>query len=53
VSGELGITEGALKVTVHRLRRRFGELVRAQIAQTVDNPDEIDDEIRELFASLN
>jgi len=53
IAGDLGLTEGALKVTVHRLRRRFGELVRAQIAQTVDNPDEIDDEIRQLFAALN
>jgi len=47
------MTEGAVKVTIHRLRRRFGELVRDQIAQTVEKPDEINDEIRELFAALN
>jgi hypothetical protein len=42
-----------VKVTVHRLRRRFGELVREQIAQTVDDPEAVDDEIRELFAALS
>jgi len=50
---ELNMSEGALKVTVYRLRRRFGELVRAQIARTVDSPEEIDDEIRQLFAALS
>ena len=49
---DLNMTEGAIKVTVHRLRRRFGELLRAQIASTVETPDQIDDEIRELFAAL-
>jgi RNA polymerase sigma factor (sigma-70 family) len=53
VAAELNMTEGAIKVSVHRLRRRFGELVRAQIAQTVDTPEEIDSEIRELCAALN
>jgi RNA polymerase sigma-70 factor (ECF subfamily) len=49
---ELNMTEGAVKVTVHRLRRRFGELVREQIRRTVANADDIDDEIRTLFAAL-
>ena len=53
IATELNMSEGAVKVTVHRLRRRFGELVRAQVARTVNSPDEIDDEIRELFAALN
>lgn len=53
IGAELGMTEGAVKVTVHRLRRRFGELVREQIGQTVEKPEEINDEIRELFAALN
>jgi RNA polymerase sigma factor (sigma-70 family) len=53
IACELKMTEGAVKVTVHRLRRRFGELVRAQIAQTVASPEEIDDEIRQLFAALS
>ena len=49
---ELAMSEGAVKVTIHRLRRRFGELVREQIERTVANPEEVDDEIRELFAAL-
>jgi RNA polymerase sigma-70 factor (ECF subfamily) len=46
----LGMSEGAVKVAVHRLRRRFGELLRAEIAQTVARPEEVDEEIRHLFA---
>ena len=53
LAAELQMSEGAVKVTIHRLRRRFGELIREQIARTVDSPEEIDDEIRELFAALN
>ena len=53
LAGELNMSEGAVKVTVHRLRRRFGELVRGQIERTVASPDEIDDEIRQLFAALS
>jgi len=53
IATELNLSEGAIKVTVHRLRRRFGELVRAQIERTVASPDEVDDEIRELFAALS
>jgi DNA-directed RNA polymerase specialized sigma24 family protein len=48
----LKMTEGALKVAVHRLRKRYGELVRAEIAQTVTSPEEIDEELRYLFAVL-
>jgi RNA polymerase sigma factor (sigma-70 family) len=49
---ELGMTEGAAKVAAHRLRRRYRELLRAEIAQTVAEPSEVDDEIRSLFATL-
>ena len=52
MADELKMSEGAVKVMVHRLRRRFGELVRDQIARTVDSPDKIDEEIRQLFAAL-
>jgi RNA polymerase sigma factor (sigma-70 family) len=48
----LGTSEGAVKVAVHRLRQRYRELLRAEIADTVANPGEIDDEIRNLFAAL-
>jgi len=48
----LGMTEDAVKVAVHRLRRRFGELLRAEIAETVRDPSEVDDEIRHLLGVL-
>jgi DNA-directed RNA polymerase specialized sigma24 family protein len=48
----LGISEGALKVAVHRLRRRFRELLKAEIAQTLDAPEETGEEMRHLFAAL-
>ncbi len=52
IGEELGMSEGAVKVAVHRLRRRFGELLRDEISQTVAEPQEVDDEIRHLFAAL-
>jgi RNA polymerase sigma-70 factor (ECF subfamily) len=52
LAGELGMTAEALKVSIHRLRRRYAELIRAEIAQTVTTPDEIEDELRELFAAV-
>ncbi len=50
---QLQMSEGAVKVAVHRLRRRYRELLRAEIAQTVASENEIDDEIRYLFAALS
>lgn len=52
IASELGLSEGAVKVAAHRLRQRYRERLRAAIAETVDSPDEIDDEIRALFAAL-
>jgi RNA polymerase sigma-70 factor (ECF subfamily) len=49
----LGLSEGAAKVAVHRLRRRFRELVKAEISQTVPGPDDIADEFRHLIAALS
>jgi RNA polymerase sigma factor (sigma-70 family) len=49
---ELGMTEGAVKVAVHRLRRRFGALLREEIGETVSEPSQVDDEIRDLFRAL-
>ena len=48
----LQMTEDAVKVTVHRLRRRFGELLRAEIADTVREPCDVEDEIRHLLGAL-
>lgn len=45
---ELGMSEGAVKVAVHRLRRYFRDLVVEEIAQTVSSPEELDDELRHL-----
>lgn len=47
-----GMTEGAVKTAAHRLRRRCRELIKQQIAQTVADPNEIDHEMRQLFAAL-
>lgn len=52
VAESLGMSEGAVRVAAHRLRRRYRELLRAQIAQTVAGPGEVDDEIRHLFEAL-
>ena len=52
VGRRLGFSEGAVKVAVHRLRRRYGEAVRAEIARTVESSEEIDDEIERLFEAL-
>jgi hypothetical protein len=48
----LGMTENAVKVAVHRLRRRYRELLQDEIAQTVSNETEIDEEIGRLFEAL-
>ncbi len=52
VAARLGTTEGAVKVALHRLRARTGELIRAEIAETLDDPAAVEDELRELFAAL-
>jgi DNA-directed RNA polymerase specialized sigma24 family protein len=52
VADNLGMTEGAVKVAAHRLRGRFRELVREEIARTVDRHEDVEQEVRELFAAL-
>jgi RNA polymerase sigma-70 factor (ECF subfamily) len=52
IAVRLETSEGAVKVAVHRLRQRYRELLRAEIADTVSDAAEIDDEIRNLFAAL-
>ena len=49
---QLGLTEGAVKVAMHRLRQRFRELLRAEVAHTVLRPEDIDGELRHLIAVL-
>jgi RNA polymerase sigma factor (sigma-70 family) len=52
IASALGTTEGVVKVTVHRLRARYRALLRDEIADTLDEPHEVDDEIRFLLAVL-
>ena len=52
-ASQLGMAEGTLKSDVHRLKRRYGQLLREKIAQTVARPEEIDDELRHLMALLS
>jgi len=49
---ELGSSEPSIKVVIHRLRRRFGALLREEVARTLDapSPADVDDEIRYLFS---
>ena len=51
-AAHLAMTESAVKVTLHRMRRRFGEILRSEIEQTVATPEEIDTEIQQLFDVL-
>lgn len=48
----LGVSEGAIRVAVHRLRRRFRDLIRDEIAQTVSSPEEIEDELHHLWNAV-
>ena len=52
VAANCQMSEGAVKVAAHRLRKRYGELLREEIAQTVSRPEEVEDEIRLLVAAL-
>ena len=53
IAARLGTTEGAVKVAVHRLRRKFQSRLRQDIGETVSDEAEIDDEIRYLVRALN
>jgi RNA polymerase sigma factor (sigma-70 family) len=52
VAPQLGLSEGAIKVAVYRLRARYRELLRAEIAQTVATPGEVDEELQHLISVL-
>jgi len=53
VGAQLSLTESAVKQAVHRMRRRYGELFREEIAQTVAGPGEVEEELKHLFAVLS
>ncbi len=48
----LGMEEGAVRVAVHRLRRRYRELLREEIAQTLSEPGQVEEEMRALFSAF-
>src|SRR4030095_5558738 len=52
VATELGMTENAVKQAFHRLRRRYRELLRDEIAQTVAVPGDVEDEMRHFISVL-
>jgi RNA polymerase sigma-70 factor (ECF subfamily) len=52
IAAELGLSVGAVKVAVHRLRKRYKEMLRQEIERTVHEPEQIEEEIRALFAAL-
>ena len=50
IAAQLNLSEGNVKVAVHRLRQRFRELLRAEVAHTVARPEDIDGELRYLIS---
>jgi RNA polymerase sigma-70 factor (ECF subfamily) len=53
IAARTGLKEGTVKVAVHRLRRRYGELLRAEISHTVSQPSEVEEEVRHLISVLS
>lgn len=49
----VGLSEGAVKVAVHRMRKRYRELLRRKIAETVNDPAAVEGELQELFQALS
>lgn len=52
VAARLKISDGSARTLLHRLRKRYGELLREEIGRTLANPTDVDDEIRHLFAAV-
>jgi len=53
ISQSLNMGEGAVRVAVHRLRQRYGELLRREVAHTLAGEDEVEEELRYLFQVLS
>jgi len=53
IGDKLGMSEGAVKVAAHRLRQRYRELIRSEVAQTVDGETNVDEELRDLMSALS
>jgi len=52
IAGEWGVGAPAVRVYLHRLRRRYGDVLREEIGRTVDSPEDVDDELRHLLEVL-
>ena len=52
LAAELGLTPDAVKMAVHRLRTRYRAVLRAVIAETVASPEQVEEELRDLFAAF-
>jgi DNA-directed RNA polymerase specialized sigma24 family protein len=50
---QLGLNENAVKVAIHRLRRRFRETIKAEIGQTLSDRSQVDEELGQLLAALS
>ena len=50
VAETLNLSEGAVKVAIHRMRKRFGDILRAEVADTVGHEDDVDEELRHVLA---
>jgi len=53
IGARLGMTENAVSQAVHRLRKRYGELLRAEVANTVATNSEVEDELRHLLQAIS
>lgn len=52
IAAKLDMTDGAVRVAVHRLRKRYRDLLCAEIARTVPDPGQVEEELQDLFAAL-
>ncbi len=52
VAAKIGVSEGNVKVIIHRARRRYRELLKAEVARTVERAGEVEEELLDLFAAL-
>jgi RNA polymerase sigma-70 factor (ECF subfamily) len=52
IAARLGMTEGAVKVAAHRVRARYGEIIRAEIRDTVATDADVEDELRRLMDAV-
>lgn len=53
VAAELGVSEGVVKTKVHRLRKKYGELLRQEIAKTVESEKDVEGELRYLLEIIS